>query len=217
MPESYPPPFRKQTLIIGIAGGTGSGKTSVAHRILERMPEGRSALIQHDWYYRSHPELSLEARDELNYDEPAALDNDLLIEHLAALRDGRQVGCPQYDFATHLRLEETRRIEPCRVIVVEGILTFALERLREMFDLRLYIDTDDDVRLMRRIKRDIVERGRDIMSIQHQYYHTVRPMHRLHVAPNRDHAHLIIPEGGENREAVGVIVDFLLYGLSSVG
>lgn len=217
MLDSYPPPFRKPTLIIGIAGGTGSGKTSVAHRILERMPEGQSSLIQHDWYYKSHPELSLEQRAELNYDEPAALDNDLLIEHLAALRDGRPVDCPQYDFATHLRLDETRRIEPCRVIVVEGILAFALESLRKMFDLRLYVDTDDDVRLMRRIRRDIVERGRDIMSIQHQYYRTVRPMHRLHVAPNRDHAHLIIPEGGENREAVGVIVDFLLYGLSSVG
>jgi uridine kinase len=127
------------------------------------------------------------------------------------------VECPQYDFAAHLRREETRRVEPCRVIVVEGILTFAVPELREHFDLRLYIDTDDDIRLMRRIKRDIVERGRDIMSIQHQYYGTVRPMHRLHVAPNRDHAHLIIPEGGENREAVGVIVDFLLYGLSSIG
>jgi uridine kinase len=216
MPESRPPPFRHRSLIIGIAGGTGSGKTSVAHRILERMPEGRSALIQHDWYYRSHPELTLEQRAELNYDEPVALDNELLIEHLAALRDGRPVDCPQYDFAAHLRLDETVRVEPCRVVVVEGILTFAVERLREMFDLRLYVDTDDDVRLMRRIKRDIVERGRDIMSIQHQYYRTVRPMHRLHVAPNKDHAHLIIPEGGENREAVGVIVDFLLYGLSSV-
>lgn len=203
-------------MVIGIAGGTGSGKTSVAHRVLERMPEGRSALIQHDWYYKSHPELTLEQRAELNYDEPAALDNDLLVEHLRALRDGHAVDCPQYDFGTHLRRADTHRVEPCRVIVVEGILAFAVEPLREMFDLRLYVDTDDDVRLMRRIKRDIVERGRDIMSIQHQYYHTVRPMHRLHVAPNKDHAHLIIPEGGQNREAVGVIVDFLLYGLSSV-
>jgi uridine kinase len=214
---SRPPPLSKHPLIIGIAGGTGSGKTSVAHRILERMPAGEAELIQHDWYYTSHPELPPDQRAQLNYDEPGALDNELLIEHLCQLRDGRAVDCPQYDFATHLRRDETRRVEPCRVLVVEGILAFAVPELRELFDLRLYIDTDDDIRLMRRIKRDIVERGRDIMSIQHQYYGTVRPMHRLHVAPNRDHAHLIIPEGGENREAVGVIVNFLLYGLSSIG
>lgn len=205
---------RTKPFIIGIAGGTGSGKTTVATKIIERMPANQAALIQHDWYYRDHPDLSLAARARLNYDEPEALENDLLIEHVKCLRRMEPVECPQYDFATHSRKRETLRIEPCRIIVVEGILTFSVERMRSMFDLRLFVDTDDDIRLMRRIKRDIIKRGRDISSIQNQYYDTVRPMHRQHVAPYRDAAHLIIPEGGRNKEAIGVIVDCLLYGLS---
>ena len=206
----------KRTTIIGIAGGTGSGKTTVAHKILERLPKGEATLIEHDWYYRARPELSLEERAGLNYDEPQALENELLVAHLVDLRNGNAVECPQYDFTTHTRREETRRIEPCRILVVEGILTFSLPTLRDLFDLRLFVHTDDDIRLMRRIKRDLVKRGRDIKSIQDQYYMTVRPMHRLHVAPMRDHAHLIIPEGGQNRHAVDVIVSCLLYGLSNI-
>ena len=202
--------------IIGIAGGTGAGKTTVARKILKQMPAGEAALIQHDWYYLHRPELPLEQRAALNYDEPAALDNTLLARHLEALRAGEAVECPQYDFASHLRRSETRRVEPCRIVVVEGILTFAVAELRELFDLRLFVDTADDIRLIRRIKRDLLERGRDIESVQHQYYHTVRPMHRLHVEPNKDHAHLIIPEGGENREAVDLIVSALLYGLAEM-
>jgi uridine kinase len=202
-------------MLIGIAGGTGSGKTTVAHKILERMPPGEAALIEYDWYYKDHTELSFEEKGKLNFDEPAALESALLIEHLEALRAGRAVDCPQYDFATHSRKAETRLVAPCRIIVVEGILAFAVPALRELFDLRLFIDTDDDIRLMRRIKRDITKRGRDIGSIQDQYYHTVRPMHRLHVAPSKDHAHLIVPEGGENRAALDVIVGCLLYGLTT--
>jgi len=204
-------------MLIGIAGGTGSGKTTVARKILERMPRGGAALIEHDWYYRNRADLSLDDRVRLNYDEPAALENDLLVAHLVTLRRGASVECPQYDFATHLRREETMPVEPCRIVVVEGILVFSVPLLRDMFDLRLFVDTDDDIRLMRRIKRDIVDRGRDIRSIQDQYYGTVRPMHRLHVAPAKEHAHLIIPEGGQNRQAVDVIVSCLLHGLSSIG
>lgn len=200
-------------MLIGIAGGTGSGKTTVAHAVLERLPRGEAALIEHDWYYRDHPELAFEQRARLNFDEPDALENELLVAHLRELKEGRAVECPQYDFATHSRKAETRRVAPCRIVVVEGILTFAVPALRALFDLRLFVDTDDDIRLMRRIKRDIVRRGRDIGSIQDQYYDTVRPMHRLHVAPSKEHAHLIIPEGGENRAALDVIVGCLLYGL----
>ena len=202
-------------MIIGIAGGTGSGKTTVARKILKRMPAGEAALIEHDWYYRDHADLSFEERAVLNFDEPVALENDLLTAHLKDLRQGVAVECPQYDFANHARKKETRRIEPCRIVVVEGILTFSVPALEEMFDLRLFVDTDDDIRLMRRIKRDITDRGRSIKSIQDQYYSTVRPMHRLHVAPARERAHLIIPEGGQNRQAVGAIVSCLLHGLSS--
>lgn len=207
----------KKSAIIGIAGGTGSGKTTVAKKILERMPPGEATKIEHDWYYRNHEELTFEQRAGLNYDEPSALENDLLVAHLVQLKSGITVECPQYDFATHLRKEETLRMEPCRIIVVEGILTFSIPTLRDMFDLRLFVDTDDDIRLMRRIKRDITKRNRDIESIQNQYYNTVRPMHKLHVYPAKEHAHLIIPEGGQNRAAIDAIVNCLLHGLSAMG
>jgi uridine kinase len=203
-------------VIIGIAGGTGSGKTTVATKIVERLPAGKAVMLQHDWYYRDHPDLSLEERSRLNYDEPNALENELLVFHLGALQEGHVVECPQYDFSTHSRASKTRRVTPHRIIVVEGILLFAVHALREMFDLRLYVDTDDDIRLMRRIKRDLLHRGRDIKSIQKQYYESVRPMHQLHVAPSRQWAHLMIPEGGENQEAVDVIVGRMLYTLSGL-
>jgi uridine kinase len=200
------PPF-----IIGIVGGTGSGKTTVAERIVEGIPDGHAVMIQHDWYYRDISDMPLEERARFNFDEPAALDNDLLAEHIRALREGHAVQCPQYDFKGHLRTQETLRVEPRRIIVVEGILLFAVTQLRELFDLGIFIDTADDIRLMRRIKRDILHRGRDIESIQRQYYETVRPMHKQHVEPTRQYAHLIIPEGGENRRAIDVIVGKLLY------
>ncbi len=198
-------------MVIGIAGGTGSGKTTIARRIVGALPPGRAAHLQHDWYYLDRSHLTPEERDRINFDEPAALDNALLAAQLRGLKAGEPVDCPQYDFASHTRAKAVRRVEPAPIVVVEGILLFAVEELREAFDLRLFVDTDDDIRLMRRIKRDIVERGRDIASIQSQYYDTVRPMHRLHVAPTKQHAHLIVPEGGDNDQAIDTIVGRLLY------
>jgi uridine kinase len=197
--------------IIGIAGGTGSGKTTAAKAIVEGLPAGDAVLLQHDWYYKDHTAMGYDERARINFDEPAALDNELLAEHLASLHAGHAIDVPQYDFKHHLRLPDRLRVEPARIVVVEGILLFAVDALREQFDLLLFVDTDDDIRLMRRIKRDILNRGRDIDSIQRQYYDTVRPMHRLHVSPTRAFAHLIIPEGGENRQAVDVIVGRLLH------
>lgn len=216
MYSSAPERAHLPPIIIGIAGGTGSGKTTVATKIVEKLPVGKAVMVQHDWYYRDNTHLTMEERKKLNYDEPGALENELLVEHLRALRAGRTVECPQYDFATHTRSTSSRRVTPHRIIVVEGILLFAVPAIRDLFDLRFFVDTDDDIRLMRRIKRDILHRGREIKTIQAQYYESVRPMHRMHVAPSKQHAHLIIPEGGENRQAVDVIVGRLLYTLSGI-
>jgi uridine kinase len=198
-------------IAIGIAGGTGSGKTTVARKIVEALPKGRAVLVQHDWYYLDRSHLSAEARSGINFDEPAALDNGQLASDLRALKAGTAVDCPSYDFATHTRRKDSVRVEPRSVVVVEGILLFAVPELREVFDLRLFVDTDDDIRLLRRIRRDVEDRGRDIASIERQYCDSVRPMHQLHVEPSRRHAHLIIPEGGENAPALEVIVGRLLH------
>jgi uridine kinase len=202
-------------LVIGIAGGTGSGKTTVAIRIADSLTAERAALIQHDWYYLDRSHLSAEARALVNFDEPDALDNAQLVADLASLRSGRPAQCPQYDFATHTRAATRLTVEPRDVILVEGILLFAVASLRDAFDLRLFVDTDDDIRLLRRIRRDVEDRGRDIASIEQQYCRTVRPMHQLHVAPSRRHAHLIIPEGGDNAPALDVIVGRLRYMLGT--
>jgi len=203
-------------LIIGIAGGTGSGKTTLARKLIESVPAGRAVVIEHDWYYRDRSHLTPAERAAVNFDEPAALENDLLAEHLAALKQGRAVTCPQYDFASHTRSAAHRRIEASSIVVVEGILLFAVPSLREIFDLRIFVDTDDDIRLLRRLRRDIHERGRDLDSIEAQYYGTVRPMHHRHVVPSRRHAHLIVPEGGENAPALEVIAGRLLQVIAHV-
>jgi uridine kinase len=202
-------------LVIGIAGGTGSGKTTVAEKIAEALPHDRAVVIQQDWYYLDRSHLTAEARALVNFDEPEALDNARLLADLHELKEGRAASCPRYDFASHTRLADSRTIPPRSVIVVEGILLFAVAELREAFDLRLFVDTDDDIRLLRRIRRDIEDRGRDIASIELQYCKSVRPMHQLYVAPSRRHAHLIIPEGGENAPALEVIVGRLLYMLGA--
>lgn len=197
-------------LLIGIAGGTGSGKTTLARCLVNEL--GRDVtVLEHDWYYRDRSGLPVHERENVNYDEPDALDNGLLVGHLAELRAGRAVECPQYDFGTHTRRPATRAVQPSRIVAVEGILLFAIPELRDSFDLRIFVDTDDDIRLMRRIQRDLIERKRDIASIQGQYYGTVRPMHLLHVAPSKRHAHLIVPEGGENAQAIDVIIGRLKY------
>ena len=202
-------------LLIGIAGGTGSGKTTLAERIQTELA-GHVTAIEHDGYYRDRSHVPPEQRGQLNYDEPSALESDLLALHLAELRAGRAVECPRYDFATHTRRKETRRVEPAPIVVVEGILLFAVPELCASFDWRIFVDTDDDIRLMRRIRRDIELRGRDIGAIETQYYGTVRPMHLLHVAPSKRLAHLIVPEGGENAAALDVIVGRLRYLLLDV-
>lgn len=202
--------MQRPPLVIGIAGGTGSGKTTLAARLVSELGED-VAKVEHDWYYRDRSGLPEDEREQVNYDEPAALDNALLAHHLGELKAGRAVECPQYDFATHTRKAATRRVEPARIVAVEGILLFAIPELCAALDLRVFVDTDDDIRLMRRITRDIVERQRDIASIQHQYYASVRPMHLLHVAPSKRQAHLVVPEGGENAQALDVIVGRLKY------
>lgn len=204
-------------MLIGIAGGTGSGKTTVAVKLAEALPTERAALISQDWYYRDRSHLDPSARALINFDEPDALENELLLADLLALKAGHPVNCPQYDFSSHTRRAERRAVLPRSIILVEGILLFAVPAVRDAFDLRLFVDTDDDVRLLRRVRRDIEERGRDIQSIESQYLGTVRRMHQQHVAPSRAHAHLIIPEGGENAPALEVIVGRLLYLLDGGG
>lgn len=204
------------TVFVGIAGGTGSGKTTLARKVVDGLPAERAWLIQHDDYYRDRGHLSPAERDHLNFDEPDALENELLAADLRELRVGRTVEAPRYDFTTHTRRPDTRRLEPRPVVVVEGILLFAVPLLRDMFDLRIFVDTPDDTRLMRRIKRDLLERGRDIASIETQYFGTVRDMHAVHVAPSRRHAHLVVPEEAENPEALDVIVGRLLHKLGQM-
>jgi len=193
-------------LVVGIAGGTGSGKTTVAQRLANAMPAGRCAMIEHDAYYRDQSHLAPEERATINYDHPSALDSALLAVHLRELRAGRSVEVPIYDFATHTRRRETRPVAPARVILVEGILVFSEPALREQMDIKLFVDTDPDIRLMRRIRRDLEERGRTFQSVRDQYYATVRPMHIEHVEPTRRWADLIIPEGGDNDVALDVLL-----------
>jgi uridine kinase len=199
-----------RSLLLGIAGGTGSGKTTLAAKIGEALGAG-ATLISHDWYYLDRTGYTPEQREAINYDEPAALDNALLCQHLDELRQSRPVECPQYDFASHTRRRETVSVPARHVVVVEGILLFAVPELRDRFDLRLYVDTDDDIRLMRRLRRDVLDRGRDLRSVEQQYYKSVRPMHQLHVAPSKQFAHLVVPEGGQNAQALDVIVGRLRY------
>ncbi|HLF61138.1 MAG TPA: uridine kinase [Acidimicrobiia bacterium] len=194
-------------LFIGLAGGSGSGKTTIAGAVLERL-DGQVAHIQHDAYYRHMPELSYEERTKVNYDHPASLETELLVEHLLALRLGQAIERPVYDFAVHLRSDETVRVEPAPVVVVEGILVLAEPELRSELDLKIFVDTDSDVRLARRLQRDIEERGRTVESVVNQYFETVRPMHVQYVEPSKAYADLIIPEG-YNPRAVATVVELI--------
>jgi uridine kinase len=193
-------------LVVGIAGGTGSGKTTVAHKLAAAMPAGRCITIEHDAYYRDQSHLSPEERARINYDHPASLESDLLAAHLRELRTGQPVEIPIYDFANHTRRKETRRVGSSRVIIVEGILVFTEPALREQLDIKIFVDTDSDIRLIRRIRRDLEQRGRTFQSVRDQYYATVRPMHLEHVEPSKRWADLIVPEGGDNKVALDVLL-----------
>lgn len=201
-------------LTIGIAGGTGSGKTTVAHNVVEGLPLDSVVIIEHDAYYRDRSDLTLEERARLNYDHPDALDNALLLEHLMELRAGRPVELPVYDYATHTRRPERRRVEPRPVVILEGILVFVDPSIRALLDIKIFVDTDADIRIMRRIRRDMETRGRDFASVRKQYYETVRPMHLQFVEPSKRWADLIIPEGGANDVALDILLGKLLHVLS---
>ena len=193
-------------LIIGIAGGSGSGKTTLALRLKERFGENEVRLIPHDSYYKRHDDLPFEERCKLNYDHPDAFDNDLLIEHLKALRAGQAIDCPIYDYADHNRSDRTLHIEPAPVLIVEGILPFVEPALCALFDYKIYVDTDADERILRRILRDVKERGRSLDSVILQYRTTVKPMHEAFVEPSKRQADVIVPNGGENGPALEMLV-----------
>jgi uridine kinase len=195
-----------EPLVIGIAGGSGSGKTTVAQEILQRVGPERIAFLQHDSYYKDLSGLPPAQRAEVNFDHPNSLETDLLIEHVAALRDGKAVDVPIYDFATHSRTDQTFTVQPRGVILVEGILIFTEPALRDMFDVKIFVDTDSDIRFIRRLERDRSERRRTTESVIKQYQSTVRPMHLEFVEPSKRYADVIIPEGGFNTAALDMVV-----------
>ena len=192
-------------LVIGIAGGTGSGKTTLMNNLIKTFQEDVT-ILSHDNYYKRHDDLTYEERCLLNYDEPAALETDLMAQHLEQLRQGQAIDCPVYDFTQHNRSDETIRIEPRKVIIVEGILIFENQPLRDLMDIRIFVDTDSDVRLCRRIKRDVNKRGRSLESVLTQYQDTVKPMHEMYVEPSKKYANIIVPEGGKNLVALDMIM-----------
>jgi uridine kinase len=209
------------SLIIGISGGTGSGKTTVANRILETVRASEVVFIQQDSYYRNLKDLPLDYQQVANFDHPDALDNDLLVNHVRKLRAGEPIDLPIYDFRTHTRLNETRAVDPKPIVIVEGILIFADPRLLEQLDIKVFVDTPDDIRFIRRLRRDIAERGRTVESVIEQYIGTVRPMHMQFVEPSKRYADVIIPEGGHNLVSIdlisGKIRERLAGALTSVG
>ena len=192
-------------LVIGIAGGTGSGKTTLMKNLIERF-EGSVTVLSHDNYYRRNDHLTYEERCQINYDEPAALETDLMARHLDALRHGETIQCPVYDFTQHNRSDKTIEISPKSVIIVEGILIFEDQALRDLMDIKIFVDTDADVRLCRRIKRDVNKRGRSLESVLTQYQQTVKPMHEKYVEPSKKFANLVVLEGGKNWVALDMIV-----------
>jgi uridine kinase len=193
-------------LVIGIAGGSGSGKTTVAQEILQRVGPSQIAFLQHDSYYKDLTGLPPTQRAEVNFDHPNSLETELLIRHIESLRDGKPVEVPIYDFATHSRTTQTFTVQPRRVVLVEGILIFAEAELRKLFDVKIFVDTDSDLRFIRRLHRDITERGRTTESVIKQYQATVRPMHLEFVEPSKRYADVIIPEGGFNAAALDMVV-----------
>ena len=195
-------------LVIGIAGGSGSGKTTLLKNLLEKFSENVTVL-SHDNYYKRHDEMTYEERCKLNYDEPAALETDLMVRQLQELRSGREILCPVYDFTVHNRSDETILIKPERVIIVEGILIFENKALRDLMDIKILVDADADIRICRRIKRDVNKRGRSLESVILQYQETVKPMHEKYVEPSKKYADIVVPEGGKNLVALAMIQGYI--------
>ena len=205
----------KNILVIGIAGGTGSGKTTLMKNIISRFGDVMTVL-SHDNYYRRHDELTYEERCKINYDEPAALETDLMAQHLDLLRKGQSIECPVYDFTRHNRSNETVTVVPKSVIIVEGILIFEDKPLRDLMDIKIFVDTDADIRLCRRIKRDVNKRGRTLESVLTQYQETVKPMHEKYVEPSKKYADIVVPEGGKNLVALDMIMGRIARHLEEV-
>lgn len=209
MNDDSPDQFHTRALVIGIAGASGSGKTTLCRRLIERLGEDRVLLFQHDAYYHDLSRMPVPDPARIDYDHPDSLETDLCAAQLAALRDGAAVDQPVYDFSTHRRKSEVRILEPRPVILVEGILVLAEAALRAQMDLKIYVDADADVCILRRVERDMVERGRSFTSVRDQYFGTVRPGFERFVAPSRQYADIIVPHGGENRVAVEVILGYI--------
>lgn len=197
-------------MIVGICGGTGSGKTTVAENLVGSLGKGYAVLLEQDWYYKDRSHLPFEERARLNFDHPDSVDFELLVQHLTLLKKGQSVERPCYDFSRHVRFLETVLVEPKEIVIAEGILIFQDERLRETFDLKVFVDTEPDVRFIRRLKRDVRDRGRTMESVIEQYLQTVRPMHLQFVEPSKRYADVVIPEGGKNAAAIDLLVQRVL-------
>ncbi len=200
---------KQRPIVFGVAGGTASGKTTVARNVLRAVGASTVAYLPHDAYYRDNPHLTLEERKQQNYDHPRSLENKLLIHHIKMLLAGKPVEVPVYDFTLHRRTADTVLVEPSPIILVDGILIFTKRKLRELMDIKIFVDTADDVRFIRRLKRDMEERGRSLDSVIEQYLTTVRPMHMKFVEPSKQFADIIIPHGGENEVAMALVVSRL--------
>lgn len=197
--------MEKNILVIGIAGGSGSGKTTLMRKLIEQFGDVITVL-SHDNYYKRHDNLTYEERCKLNYDEPDAFDTSLMVYQLDCLRHGEPIDCPVYDFTVHNRSSQTIRVVPSKVIIVEGILIFENQALRDLMDIRIFVDTDADIRICRRIKRDVNKRGRTLESVIQQYLETVKPMHEKYVEPSKKYADIVVPEGGKNAVALDLIM-----------
>ena len=198
----------EKSLVIGIAGGSGSGKTTLLKNIIQTFGPAIT-VISHDNYYKRHDEMTYEERCQLNYDEPAALETDLMVRQLEDLRSGQEILCPVYDFTVHNRSDETILIKPEKVIIVEGILIFENKELRDLMDIKIFVDADADIRICRRIKRDVNKRGRSLESVITQYQQTVKPMHEKYVEPSKKYADIVVPEGGKNLVALAMIQGYI--------
>ncbi|EFU73023.1 uridine kinase [Enterococcus italicus DSM 15952] len=196
---------KKQPIIIGVTGGSGSGKTSVSRAILDHFPNHSIMMLEHDSYYKDQSSLSFDERLETNYDHPLAFDTDLLIDHLEQLLAYQAIDIPVYDYVAHTRSDQVVHQEPKEVIILEGIMILEDERLRNLMDIKIYVDTDDDIRIIRRIKRDMEERGRTLDSVIHQYLSVVKPMYHQFIEPTKRYADVIVPEGGKNHVAIDLI------------